>query len=370
MRICWKIRHAILLLLLATTAVSGRNDPKPPFSNVIHAEPWLQADALFHSNPKWLGGDDAYSVDLGNERVLWLFADTFIATSVKNTRSESVLLKNSVAIESGYDPSTASIRFYWRTHGSKPQSFFAGHGDVWYWPGDGIIVGDKLFIFLIAVRKIQTGLGFELAGWETIVVPNFRSSPSEWKMRRVKSPPNNFGVFVSGSVIQVDDYVYAYSYQESGAKICLVRWAAAAVANEDLSSPEWWDGKAGWVLQRDLRQAPTAQASDGQAEFTVNFQPSLNQFLMIQTVGAGRADVGFRRADTLTGPWTTLESFYRPLEYQVPDIMIYAAKYHPELKGAPMVLTYVTNTFKLDEVVAASNLYYPRFLKANLNPNP
>jgi hypothetical protein len=370
MRISWKIRHAVLLLLLLTTAaVSGRDDGGPHLSNFIRAEPWPQADALFHSNPNWLGGDDAYSVDLGNKRVLWLFADTFIATSGKHIRSEAVMINNSVAIESGYDPSTASIHFYWRTEAGKPQSFFPRHGDIWYWPADGIVAGDKLFIFLMGVRATQTGLRFELAGWETVAVPNFRSSPSEWKMHPVKSPANDFGIFISGSLLQKDDYMYAFSYQESGAKICLVRWPVADVEHEDLSRPQWWNGTAGWVLQRDLRQAPAALAADGQAEFTVNFQPALNQFLMIQTVGAGRADIGFRRADALTGTWTPLQSFYRPPEYEIPDIMIYAAKYHPELRGAPLVLTYVTNTFKLEEVVAAPDLYYPRFLKATLAPN-
>lgn len=370
MRISWKIRRSIVFLLLLTTlALSSQNPREPQFSSFIRAEPWPEADALFHSNPDWLGGDDAYSVDLGNGRVLWLFADTFIATSGKHIRSESVMINNSVAIEAGYDPSTASMHFYWRKNAGKPQSFFAGDGDAWYWPADGIVVGDKLFIFLMAVHATKTGLGFELAGWDTVVVPNFRSAPSDWKMHFVKSPANDFGIFVSGSLIQVGDYVYAFSYQESGAKICLVRWTLTDLGHEDLSRLEWWSGEAGWVLQRDLHHAPTALAADGQAEFTVNLQPTLNQFLMIQTVGAGRADIGFRRADTLTGAWTPLQPFYRPQEYQIPDIMIYAAKYHPELHGAPLVLTYVTNTFKLEEVLAAPDLYYPRFLKATLPPN-
>ena len=44
----------------------------------IDAEPWPEADELFRSDPHWLGSDDAYSIDLGDGRVLWLFGDTFI----------------------------------------------------------------------------------------------------------------------------------------------------------------------------------------------------------------------------------------------------------------------------------------------------
>jgi len=363
-------RCTLLLLLLTALAASGRNDTKPQLSRFIHAEPWPQADALFHSNRDWLGGDDAYSVDLGKGRVLWLFGDSFIATGRNKSRGESVMVRNSVAIESGYDPSTASIRFYWRSRDSKPKSFFPEKKDVWYWPGDGIVVGNKLFIFLMAEHGTSGGMGFASSGWNVVVVPNFHTSPSHWKLNFARSPSNDFGIVVSGSVMQVGDHVYAFSYQESGRNMCLIRWPLSDVANENFSNPEWWNGKAGWVMDQDLGLDPEPVTGDAQAEFTVNFQSALNQFLMIQTSGFGQSDIAFRRADALTGPWTPLQAFYRPSENDIPDIMIYAAKCHPELRGAPLVLTYATNTFKLAEVLAASNLYYPRFLKATLNQNP
>jgi hypothetical protein len=368
MRIFRRSACCLAVVLLIAVGVRANRSGGPRFSQFIHAQPWPQADALFHSNPKWLGGDDAYSVDLGNGRVLWLFADSFIATSTRHVRSESVMINNSLAIESGYDPSTASIQFYWRTKDGKPESFFPRDGDIWYWPGDAIVAGDKLFIFLMAIRSTNQGLGFEGAGSKAVVISNFRRAPPEWNVRPLNTPSNDFHIFLSGSLMQVGDYVYIFTYQDPGFNICLARWTTSQLASEDLSTPEWWNGDR-WVLQNNLRRAPTAIVADGQAEFTVNFQPALNQFLMIQTVGAGQADIGSRRAPTLTGPWTALEPFFRPPEYELPDIMIYAAKCHPELRGAPLVLTYATNKFKLEEILAAPNLYYPRFLKATLNPD-
>lgn len=38
------------------------------------ASGWPEADLLFHKDAHWVGADDAYSVDLGGGRVLWLFA--------------------------------------------------------------------------------------------------------------------------------------------------------------------------------------------------------------------------------------------------------------------------------------------------------
>jgi hypothetical protein len=366
----WKIRPVVLLLLLLAGAGIGvGNQSSLRLSRLIRAEPWPQADALFHSDPQWLGGDGAYSVDLGNQHVLWLFGDSFINMGQGHTRTESAMVRNSVAIESGYDPSAAAIHFYWRTRGSKPESFFPEKNGIWYWPGHGVVVGEKLLIFLMAVRPVSTGLGFESAGWNAVIVPNFRSSPLDWKMHWLKTPLNPFHASVTGPVLQEDDHLYVFSYQDPGFNVLLVRWPLADVTKGDLSRPEWWNGEAGWVLQRDLREAPTALAANAQAEFSVNFQPALKQFLMIQTNGFGQADIAFRYAHALTGPWTSLRVFYRPPEYEIPGIMIYAAKYHPELQGAPMVVTYATNTFKLSDVLVAPDLYYPRFLKVSLNEN-
>ena len=70
-----------LLLSLASCATTPAVPVTAPLSSdLLHAEPWPEADALFRSDPRWLGADDAYSVDLGGRRVLWLFADTFVST--------------------------------------------------------------------------------------------------------------------------------------------------------------------------------------------------------------------------------------------------------------------------------------------------
>lgn len=50
---------------------------------------WPEADKLFRSDPRWLGGDAAYSVDLGHGRVPWLFGDSFIADAPGQTRRQS-----------------------------------------------------------------------------------------------------------------------------------------------------------------------------------------------------------------------------------------------------------------------------------------
>jgi hypothetical protein len=87
-------------------------------------------------------------------------------------------------------------------------------------------------------------------------------------------------------------------------------------------------------------------------------------------VGFGRANLGYRLADSATGRWTPIEQFYRPEEFQIPGILIYAAKAHPQLMGSDFVLTYATNIVGYGRLVARDDLYYPRFLKGKLKSAP
>jgi len=96
----------------------------------------------------------------------------------------------------------------------------------------------------------------------------------------------------------------------------------------------------------------------------VHDEPMLGQFLEIQTVGFGQADLGYRLAESATGPWTPVERFYHPEESETPGVLVYAAKGHPHLAGADLALTYATNIQPFRRLVRRSDLYYPRFLKA------
>ena len=360
----------LIFLIVSQFSWGDSKNPSSPniSSDTIQAEPWLEADALFCSNPKWLGGDDAYSIDLGNERILWLFGDSFIATSDNNIRNESVMVRNSVGIQSGYDPSTASIQFYWNSQNSQPQSFFPQENDIWFWPGHGIKLGDKLLILLMAIRSSQDDW-FESAGWGAVMISEPGKEPSEWQLEWLDSPANNFNIVVgSGSVIQIEDYVYAFSSEEPRVhNIYLVRWPISQAAAGNLSQLQWWTGnETGWVFQQNLDGKPMSVFSGGQTEFMVHYEPLLGQYLEIQTMGFGPADMAFRLADHPTEPWTNPERFYRPEEHNIKDIMIYAGKAHPHLTGADLILTYATNYFDFGKLVNDESVYYPRFLKATI----
>src|SRR3954468_10697696 len=96
-----------MALLLATSSCGAEG--MPPSTG---GTSWPEADRLFHQDPRWLGADAAYSIDLGAERSLWLFGDTFVATSAAVQRTESAMPRNTIAIEEGRNPATAAMRFF------------------------------------------------------------------------------------------------------------------------------------------------------------------------------------------------------------------------------------------------------------------
>lgn len=341
----------------------------------LQATPWPAADRLFHSDPRWRGGDDAYSIDLGGGRVLWLFGDSFIADQPGHTRRDSVMVRNSIAVQQGYNPSTATIDFYWGANAGKPVSYFDDGDDTWHWPGHGVLLPAGLLIFLMRVRPGHRTLGivefdFEVFGWTAIMIPNPEDDPVDWRLQWLDTPANDFGVVVgAASATIVDDHVYALGAASPGfGQIYLARWRLDQAGDGDLRKPRWWAGEdRGWVEQTRLDVPPVPIFDNGQNELTVHYEPQLKRFLEIQTAGlVSRVRIGFRQAPAITGPWTPLETFYKPQEAERDRVTIYAAKAHPELVGADLVLTYATNHLDVEAVLDDEGLYYPRFLRASI----
>lgn len=364
-----KIAAWILCLTLLVAGIWGCGRSEAPRAQpprkAISAVSWPEADRLFRQDPRWLGADDAYSVDLKDGRILWLFGDSFIALTEKGSRSKAAIIRNSVGLQAGNDPAHATMQYYWRRKGDLPQSFFPESGAVWFWPGNGIRIGAKLMIFLMAVGSAPNELGFALTGWSAVVIDNIQGSPLEWRFLPPVPMASPFGVMLgAGSVFLRDDYLYAFGFQPDKGTVYLVRWKVSAAMAGNYCGPQWWTDPPGrWVSTADLKTAPQALFNQGQSEFSVHFEPELSRFVEIQTVGFGPAGIGWRTAPEITGPWSPLRLFYQPEEQRLSQVLIYAAKAHPHLNSDNTVLTYVTNSLIYEDVIENSDLYYPRFLK-------
>lgn len=329
---------------------------------------WREADRLFHRDPHWVGSDGASSVDLGNGRTLWLFGDTWIDTSGRGTRRGARMVSNTLGIQTGTDPSRASIVFYWgRGADGAPAAFVPDRGRERLWLGNGVRVGDRLVLFFNRTRSGTGGLGFESVGWTAVLVENPDAEPSAWRVRPLDTPANPLGVVVGyAAVLRMGEFVYAFGSEDpvKSHPIYAVRWPAAQVRDGNLFHPQWWVGETfgGWVADSSpARRWPLFE--NGSSDLTLHFDDATRRFLVMQAVGFGPADVTMRAAPALTGPWTSPRMVYRPPEYYRPNVMIYSAKAHPHLSGADLVATYATNTFQFGEHQTDSLIYYPRFVR-------
>jgi hypothetical protein len=380
-----------LLALLSSCAAPARPNPNAPAqtaalsSSELQLQPWPEAALRFHTNPIWLGADSAYSIDLDATHVLWLFADTFLdpAADGLRTNGPNLFIRNSLAAQSGKDPSAAhdlardTLTFYWGDQGGAPSSFFPDPepGAHWYWPLHGARLPDgKLLLFRMLVSKSDSALAFQVDSWDAVAIDDPLQPPDQWQPRALAAPSQRFGKLLGSSVLIDGDYLYAYAVENQGQdhSIFLARWPLAALAGlaaGALDDPEWFTG-SGFSAAAGLQPtaAPAALFHDGQVEFSVHRESGRQRYVEIQMQGlfVASADtrLAMRSANHPQGPWSALTPLLRPAEAAAPNaanLAAYAAKAHPEQGGADLILTYVVNDLK--QFPPADSVYYPQTLR-------
>ncbi len=333
----------------------------------IEACRWEEAGKIFRSDPRWLGGDGATSVDLNHGRVLWLFGDSFIDPSGSGRRRATDLVRNSIAVQTGYDPARAEMTFFWKVKGEKPAAFFQREGDYWFWPGSGIMVGKRLLIFLMEIRAAKNPLGFEACGWKAVWIENPQQTPDRWRLVYLISPQKEDFIVGTGSSFIENGFLKVFATDSSDRAVYLVRWPEPAACAGTLTRPQWWAGDQGWVGPQTAEANPCPIFADGQMEFAVQFLPQHQRYLRIQTLSLMNPCLAMSTAEDLTGPWSAQSCFFVPPEQGMPDLLVYAAKSHSMLSGADLVFTYVVNAARIERVLGDLSIYFPVMLRGEIN---
>jgi hypothetical protein len=346
----------------------------PTATNTPAGRAFAEANPLFHQDPRWLGADAALSTPLAPGRTLWLFGDTFIALSDKHVRTESTMVHNTVAIQTGDDPRTAAMVFSWRTNAdSPPDAFFPERGSHYFWPGCGIRLSEgPLVVFLYDIVNTNgEQFGFKCTGYALALVDNPDAPAAAGEPRIVPVATSAFDAVPATALVREGDYVVALAIRENGTHAgALVRYPAAALAQGDVSHAEWWAGNArGWVSASALgANGPTFVLDDAGAECSIHWDARTKSYIHIASYGFGATTIGMRTAPNLTGPWSEPVTVYRPPESDGPHPFVYAAKAHPELIGPhpdDLVLTYATNSFTFGDLFTPEgerSLYWPQFV--------
>ena len=314
--------------VLSLILLSGTVCPVQLFSQYSSARSYYSVyemdNSIFKKDKHWMGADGAASIDLGNGKILWLFSDTFIDTGGTGKRSNSTMIRNSIALQNGTDLGTADISFYYRWNSKKPDDFFKIPGRKWLWTGHGAIIDSMLVIFLFEEKSSNKGLGFQAVGWQLAIIDNPMDDPMDWNISYHEGP-DRFEVLAGSSAILVDGpdvLVYAVGYYNSNQDVYLLKYSKEMVVKGELSNPAWYvNGK--WV--DDLQKLPfDAVLFRGQTEFSVHFQRDIDKYIQIQTIGFGQCPIGYRIADAPWGPWSEPVAFCSP-EFSDPEEFNYSA---------------------------------------------
>lgn len=339
--------------------------------------PWAasfsDAEGLFRQEPRWLGGDAAYSIPLSEDRIVWLFGDSFIEKEGKLGRRGSKLVRNTISIQTGADPRSAKMKFYWgQAATNEPEAYFVERGDFWFWPAGGARIADgALLIFLQKVEAREGGLGFAITGYSIAVISNPDAAPDRWRIRILEASGPMFDAVPACVMPSEGDDVVAIAVRQNGPHAgMLVRYSAEELSRGAPPSPEWWMGdRLGWIDARLVgAQGPAVVIDDAGSECSLHYDRRARVFVHFASYGFGASEIGVRTATTLTGSWSKPLIAYRPPESDAPRAFVYAGKAHPELVGPDrrdLLVTYAANSFEFEDLLSSEGedmLYWPRFV--------
>ena len=350
-------QHVVQLLIICGSVLLMSCDSttqKPTHSA------WPSADTLFRNSPSFLGGDSAYSADLGNGRVLWQFGDSFVGVA-GDTRSDSAMVRNAVAIQSGYNPESASLMFYSGQMDGISTAFLSRPEPNWLWPGPAVAAASKLLLTYVELQPTNSNLGFEAIDGTAFLVDNPQLPPDQWDLVELDIPILPSGVrFGTGALLLGDSHVYAYFAVEPGDHdVYLARWSVIQVEAGNLLSIEYYHPSYGWNNDPGLAHPIAEQV---QTEFSVHLDAITKQYIMVSVDGFGGTNIVKRTADRPEGPWTNATFVSRPIESnRGSGTLVYSAKAHPHLSGGQLIITYCTNDLNFANLLTDMSLYFPRF---------
>jgi len=382
------LRGAAIWLAIAVTACAGSHAPDAAEPNAdaprLIAEPWPEADARFASDPRWLGGDGALSIALDGERTLWLFGDSFAADGSlprgertdRTGRAGSVMVRNSIAIQDGSQLATARLRFYTRSDAQgRPSAFFPDDPGkpTWLWPGHGLRTRDGVIVFMhrMAPDESPGGLGFTPAGPVVLAISNIDEPPPLWRIERVAMPALPSAGLVGASVLREGAHVYAFGVRDPGDRaLTLVRWSAERFLSSDLASSEVWVSASEGFVREGSAGALLSPVS---TELSVTHDPRGigHGFVLMHSQGFGIAPIEVRFAPRLTGPWSrpsVIDLAPYVAQSDGGGTMVYAAKAHPEQRGAEWVVTFAINSLEPTRIWTDLSIYFPRVLRVRRAP--
>lgn len=347
----------LLLFLLLAPAACTLN----PAAVAPPPAPRVNPDATFNQlftrfGNGWTGGDGTLSIRLPDGHTLWLFGDTFLG-HVRPDGSrplDSPLIRNCLVVQDGENLVTR--------HGgtpSDPVAFLVPEDpDTWYWPGDGTLSQNHLWIFFHRFRQVAPGMwGW---AWDGTVIAIL--SLPDLAVERVIPAPDDHGVTYGAALLERGTWVYIFGTEQRGA---MKHLHVARAPHDDLDGTwGYWNGED-WADDASASRAILAGVS---SQFgVVEIDKSLGLVTMDERQAFSDRMVVYR-ADGPSGPWQGPTEIYRAPEADG-AVVAYNPFVHPQFRSrSGHLISYnINHVHDPDTLYGDAGLYRPRFIRVDLN---
>ncbi|WP_350347797.1 DUF4185 domain-containing protein [Agromyces sp. G08B096] len=305
---------------------------------------------------RWTGADSAYSVELPDGRIAWIYSDTFLGeVDASHGRPlDSPFIHNSIVVDDD-----GSLTTFTGGTEATPESLVkvagADEGRDWYWFGDATVHGDELQVMLVEFVKTGGGIwDFAFAGNG---VATFDAETLE--LRSVDDLATD-GVNWGSAIYEHPDdgYTYVYGVEDLQSQ----KFAhLARVAGGDLADGTWeYLGDTGWSTDHSTSKRILEGVSN---EFSVQRYQGRYTLVTGDATEPLSASIVMYRSESLEGPFTGKTELYRTPETGG-NIFTYNAKAHPELgDGHTLLVTYNVNSFDTNDLYVEVDHYRPRYIE-------
>lgn len=369
---------ALLLALFIMTACSSapwrvHDQPSPPSSMCLPA---------FPDRDGWYGGDGAYSIRLDDDRVLWLFGDSFVSDreGLRDRVGMEVVFGTTLATSTCTEEGDFHIRYWLNRSGGEFRSSFGE--DEWLWPQDPFMVDRRLYIPLVSIGADPDGEGpfpFTILGHRIARIENFEDEdPNRWGrdyLDLTPGVPGGIMAFAPTSVVYGDSVYFYPLYGATRDGVSVLGNILARIPLRSLDDParsiEYLTSDGQWEHELDHGRVKVV-IDAAVSEMSVRYHPLKRKWIALYLSVSNRGDrMVYRSADALEGPWSEPETLVAPIPEVDPhspryhrNTFCYAGKEHREFaRGRTLVVTYVCNSyedFEDDESFIRTNLFLYR----------
>jgi len=301
---------------------------------------------LFTRTFEWTGGDATYSVELPNNKRLWMFGDSFIdQVNDDGSRPSFRLINNSLVVEgeNQFDTHYSGSR-------SNPQSFAKPpEANWWYWPADATLAQDTLYMFMHGFAN-DTGGAWDFYRTPVDLLVMNPVTLEIYDNRRLFEVPN---ISWGAAILEDQDYTYVYGVKSEG----ISKYAYVARTNSALSLP--WQYFTGSSWSNDEADAAII-INDVSEQFSV-FKVGGVYYLLSQHNIFGFEIYLSSSSDPLNN-WGDKKVIYCTPE-SVGDIFTYNALAHKDVYPDSLLISYNVNSFDYTDLLKDVNNYRPYFVR-------